>query len=141
MYPKRRQKSPNPTLADPYSLLKSVLAEKKRTRMGSRTVLIIAMTLTRREKSENENGFRRFWRAKTPEKAFSGNYTFSASESAQVPVLQGERAETKRGLTAIAIRPRDKLGGGASGIRTRDPYVANVMLYQLSYSPVLKNEA
>jgi hypothetical protein len=27
--------------------------------------------------------------------------------------LQGERAETKRGLTAIAIRPRDKLGGGA----------------------------
>ena len=93
------------------------------------------MTFTRREKSENENGFRRFRRAKTPEKAFSGNYTFSARESAQVPVLQGERAETKRGLTAIAIRPRDKLGGGASGIRTRDPYVANVMLYQLSYSP------
>ena len=81
--------------------------------MGSRTVLIIAMTFTRREKTENENGFRRFWRAKTPEKAFSGNYTFSARESAQVPVLQGERAETKRGLTAIAIRPRDKLGGGA----------------------------
>ena len=81
LYPKRRQKSPNPTLADPYSLLKSVLAEKKRTRMGSRTVLIIAMTFTRREKTENKNGFRRFWRAKTPEKAFSGNYTFSARES------------------------------------------------------------
>ena len=47
-----------------------------------------------------------------PEKAFSGNYTFSARESAQVPVLQGERTETKRGLTAIAIRPRDKLDGG-----------------------------
>ncbi len=67
----------------------------------------------RREKTENEKGFRRFRRAKTPEKAFSGNYAFSARESAQVPVLQGERVETKRGLTAIAIRPRDKLGGGA----------------------------
>ena len=31
-----------------------------------------------------------------------------------------------------------EITGGASGIRTRDPYVANVMLYQLSYSPVLK---
>ena len=124
MYPKRRQKSPNPTLADPYSLLKSVLAEKKRTRMGSRSVLIRVATLTRREKSENENGFRRFWRAKTSEKAFSGNHTFSARESAQVPVLQRERAETKRGLTAIAIRPRVKPGGGAKGIRTPDPYVA-----------------
>ena len=50
---------------------------------------------------------------KRPKKAFSGNHTFSARESAQIPVLQGERAETKRGLTAIAIRPRDKLGGGA----------------------------
>ena len=49
-----------------------------------------------------------------PKKAFSGNYTFSARESSQVPVLQGERAEMKRGLTAIAIRPRDKLGGGAA---------------------------
>ena len=57
-----------------------------------------------------------------------------------MPVLQGERAETKRGLTAIAIRPRDKLGGGAEGIRTPDPYVANVMLYQLSYSPRVKND-
>lgn len=82
MYPKRRQKSPNPTFDDPCSLLKNALAEKKRTRMGSRTVVIIAMTLTRREKTENENGFRRFRRAKTPEKAFSGNYTFSARESA-----------------------------------------------------------
>ena len=113
MYPKRRQKSPNPTFDDPCSLLKNALAEKKRTRMGSRTVVIIAMTLTRREKTENKNGFRRFRRAKTPEKAFSGNHTFSARESAQVPVLQGERVEKKRGLTAIAIRPRDKLGGGA----------------------------
>ena len=96
--------------------------------MGSHTVVIIAMTLTRREKTENENGFRHFWRAKTPEKAFSGNYAFSARESAQVSVLQGERAETKRGLTAIAVRPRDKLGGGVDEIRTHDPYVANVML-------------
>ena len=96
--------------------------------MGSRTVLIRVATLTQRVKTENENGFRRFWRAKTPEKAFSGNYTFSAKESAQVPVLQGERAETKRGLTAIAIRPRDKLGGGAEEIRTLDPHVANVVL-------------
>ena len=44
------------------------------------------------------------------------------------PSLQGERAETKRGLTAIAIRPRDKLGGGAEEIRTLDPHVANVVL-------------
>ena len=26
--------------------------------------------------------------------------------------------------------------GGATGIRTPDPYVANVMLYQLSYRPI-----
>ena len=96
--------------------------------MGSRTVVIIAMTFTRREKTENKNGFRRFRWAKTREKAFSGNYSFSARESSQVPVLQGEREETKRGLTAIAIRPRDKLGGGAEEIRTLDPHVANVVL-------------
>ncbi len=35
---------------------KSVLAEKKRTRMGSRTVLIRVAPLTQREKSENKNG-------------------------------------------------------------------------------------
>ena len=90
--PKRRQKSPNPTFDDPCSLLKNALAEKKRTRMGSRMSGVIAMTLTRREKSENEKGFRRFRRAKTPEKAFSGNYAFSARESAQVPVLQGGKS-------------------------------------------------
>ena len=28
--------------------------------------------------------------------------------------------------------------GGAEGIRTLDPYVANVMLYQLSYCPVFR---
>ena len=33
---------------------------KKRTRMGSRTVLIRVATLTQREKTENKNGFRRF---------------------------------------------------------------------------------
>jgi len=63
--------------------------------MGSRTVLIIAMTFTRREKTENKNGFRRFWRAKTPEKAFSGNYTFSARESAQVPVFAGRKSRNE----------------------------------------------
>ena len=49
-----------------------------------------------------------------PEKAFSGNYSFSKRESAQMPILQGDRAETKRGLTTIAIRPHDKLPGGAA---------------------------
>ena len=30
----------------------------------------------------------------------------------------------------------DAISGGAEEIRTPDPYVANVMLYQLSYRPV-----
>ena len=34
---------------------------------------------------------------------------------------------------------RAAIFGGAEGIRTPDPYVANVMLYQLSYSPVFEN--
>ena len=31
--------------------------------------------------------------------------------------------------------------GGEEEIRTLDPHVANVMLYQLSYFPVVENEA
>ena len=33
-----------------------------------------------------------------------------------------------------------EITGGAKGIRTPDPYVANVMLYQLSYSPLQKTK-
>ena len=40
-----------------------------------------------------------------------------------------------QGVNAPTIRH-----GGATGIRTPDPYVANVMLYQLSYRPMLKTE-
>jgi GTP-sensing pleiotropic transcriptional regulator CodY len=71
--------------------------------MGLRTVVVIVMTFTRREKSENENGFQRFRREKTREKAFSGNYTFSERESAQVPILQGDRADLVISWVADAL--------------------------------------
>ena len=42
---------------------------------------VIAMTLTRREKSENEKGFRRFRRAKTPEQSLYGGLCLEMKNS------------------------------------------------------------
>ena len=59
----------------------------------------------------------------------------SLFKTAKCPCLRWlDRNETRP--TAIAIGRVIWLGGGAKGIRTPDPYVANVMLYQLSYRPI-----
>ena len=55
--------------------------------------------------------------------------TFSRRENLRKRLCLREIGRKKEsGLTAIAIRPRDKLPGGVDEIRTHDPYVANVML-------------
>ncbi len=52
---KRRQKSPNPTFNAPYSLLKSVLSEKKRTSMDSDTLTVeVADLYSQRTSGEKE---------------------------------------------------------------------------------------
>lgn len=39
------------------------------------------------------------------------------------------------------LPPSPTKNGGEEEIRTLDPHVANVMLYQLSYFPITKNAA
>ena len=39
------------------------------------------------------------------------------------------------GVTAFALAALRAKAGGANEARTRDPHVANVVLYQLSYRP------
>ena len=46
-----------------------------------------------------------------------------------------QKAEAKRLGLLMGTSLKD---GGAKGIRTPDPHVANVMLYQLSYRPKRK---
>ena len=60
-------------------------------------------------------------------------------QSRKCLVLRVLAAKRKRPAVVEFTAGRETLGGGAKGIRTPDPYVANVMLYQLSYSPILKN--
>ena len=55
-------------------------------------------------------------------------------------VLRVFAAKRKRPAVVEFTAGRGWLGGGAKGIRTPDPYVANVMLYQLSYSPLIQND-
>ena len=62
-------------------------------------------------------------------------------QSRKCPVLRVFAAKRKRPAVVEFTAGRVKLGGGAEGIRTPDPYVANVMLYQLSYSPRSENES
>ena len=42
----------------------------------------------------------------------------------------------KKQLNPVVQRP-----DGADGIRTHDPHIANVMLFQLSYSPIIPRVA
>ena len=60
--------------------------------------------------------------------------------SALTPCKQGGCTGTKKPGKSHGFTGHVGKSGGAKGIRTPDPYVANVMLYQLSYSPVSENE-